>query len=152
MGCAEGARCVHDHVRPWLHDPKPNDAGDGYRALAPCHRDLKHSLSVSAGHAGRVVWHCFAGCTSEQTRDALIRSGVPAICLRRPADDAAVADAVIEGLVFGSLSHAHMRLRLAAYLRGYGDKLPGGTELAALAESCGLSLSEAYKARGYLNR
>lgn len=150
MGCSAGDACVHDHVYPHLRQPRRT--ANGYRALAPCHRDLTHSFTVSRGDSGRVIWHCFARCTSEQSRSALIRAGVPSGCLIRSAEDTASADDVIEGLVFGKLSHAHLRLRLAAHLRGYGDDLPGGAELAMLAESCGVSLREAYKARGKVNR
>lgn len=147
MACDAGRACIHDHVRPWLRAPKPK-ADDGYRALAPCHEDRAHSLSVSIGGSGRVIWHCFAGCDGEQARAALIRAGVPAGCLRRAADDAAGFEDVMNWLVFGADSHAHKVLRLAAYLRGFGYDLPGGAELRALAEDCGVSLREAYKARG----
>ena len=154
MACdaREGIDCLRDHVWPYLDDPKPNAAGDGYRALAPCHHDTERSLSISVGGSGRVIWHCFAGCTSEQTRDALIRRRIHGWCLQRPAGDVAAADAAVEALVFGKLSHAHARLFLAARLRGYGDDLPRGAELATLAEDCGVSLREAYKARGVLHR
>ena len=150
-GCDAGPSCLHDHVRPWLRDPRPGASG-GYRALAPCHDDQEHSLSVSTGGSGRVIWHCFAGCSSERTRAALIKSHVPARCLRRPAGDAADFEAIMSQIVFGKDSHAHKVLRLAAYMRGFGFDLPGGAELRALAEECGVSLREAYKARGGSNR
>ena len=147
MGCDAGAACIHDHVRPWLKASKPK-AGGGYRALAPCHDDRAHSLSVSVGGTGRVIWHCFAGCDSESTRAALIKAGVPARCLRRPADDAADFEDVMNWLVFGKDGQAAKVIKLAAYLRGYGYDLPGGGELRTLAEDCGVSLAEAYRARG----
>jgi hypothetical protein len=152
MGCDAGRACIHDHVWPYLRDPKPGSEPDSYRALAPCHPDQTHGLSVSTGGSGRVIWHCFACRDSEKTRAALIKVGVPARCLRRPADEAAASEDVISGIVFGVDSHAHKVLRLAAYLRGYGHELPGGAELRALAEDCGISLREAYKARGHFNR
>lgn len=156
MGCDAKAACIHDHVKPWLKDPKRSNDGRSYRALAPCHSDRTRSLSVSIGFGGRVVWDCFA-CTKRlgkeaaqtETRNALIRAGVPAECLRRPADDAAKFESVVNDLIFGADSHAHKVLRLAAYLRGYGFDLPGGAELRTLAEDCGVSLREAYKARGF---
>lgn len=155
MGCDSGRGCIHDHVLPWLKSPKLSARGDGYRALAPCHPDTARSLSVGTGTAGRVIWDCFA-CTKrigkeaaqEETRSALIRAGVPASCLRRPADGAAKFEATVGDIVFSPASHAHKVLRLAAYLRGFGRELPGGAELRALAEDCGVSLAEAYKARG----
>jgi hypothetical protein len=149
-GCGAGKSCIHDDVRPWLRDPRPSASG-GYRALAPCHDDTTHSLSVSIGGTGRVIWHCFAGCDSERTRNALIKAGVSPRCLVRPAGDAADFEAIVSQLVFGKDSHAHKVLRLAAYLRGFGLDLPGGADLRALADDCGVSVAEAYKARG-LNR
>jgi hypothetical protein len=155
MGCDAGRACIHDHVRPWLNAPKISDAGDSYRALAPCHADRTHSLSVSIGATGRAVWCCHAcqkrlgkEAAQAETRNALIRSGVPAGCLRRPADDAARFEEVMNWLTFGKDSSPHKVLRLAAYLRGYGYDLPGGEELRSLAEDCGVSLAEAYRARG----
>ena len=151
--CAD-ENCVHDHVRPHLREPKPT-AGGGYRALAPCHEDATHSLSVSVDH-GRVLWHCHAcanriGSEKAQrlTRAAMIRDGVPAQCLPRPADEARDLEAEIRGIVFGTDSHAHARLRIAALLEGH-DGLPRGDELVALAESCGGSRREAFKARAAL--
>jgi hypothetical protein len=148
MGCDAGRACIHDHVFPSLREPRRAAKGDSYRALAPCHEDRAHSLSVSIGGSGRVIWHCFARCDSEVTRSALIHAGVPGACLRRPADDAALFEETVEWLVFGKDSHAHKVLKLAAYIRGYGYELPGGAELRTLAEDCGVSLREAYKARG----
>lgn len=155
MGCDAGRACIHDHVKPFLKVPKLSNGGDSYRALAPCHSDRTHSLSVSIGGSARVIWDCFA-CTKtlgkeaaqEVTRNALIKAGVPAACLRRAADGAAKFEAAVNDFIFGADSHAHKVLRLAAYLRGYGCDLPGGAELRLLAEDCGVSLAEAYKARG----
>ena len=45
-----------------------------------------------------------------------------------------------------SKAYVYGRLRLAALLRGY-DGLPRGDALEGLAESCGVSAREAYKAR-----
>lgn len=146
-GCDAGPDCIHDHVRPRLRDPRPAASG-GYRALAPCHDDHTHSLSVSTGGTGRVIWHCFAGCDSERTRAALIKAGISSRCLVRPAVDAISFEDVVRDLVFGKDSHAHKVLRLAALMRGHGLDLPAGAELRALAGDCGVSLAEAYKARG----
>jgi hypothetical protein len=109
-------------------------------------------MVISAGGSGRVIWHCYAGCSVERVRAALIRDGVPARCLRLPADDSAAALARIEDMLYGDLSHAHLRLRIAAYLSGHGEDLPRGAELADLAARCGVSLREAYKALGGKNR
>jgi len=148
VGCDAGRACIHDHVWPYLRDPKPGSEPDSYRALAPCHPDQTHSLSVSIGGSGRVIWHCFACRDSEKTRAALVKTGVPARCLRRAAGDASDFEAAVSALIFGEGSHPHTVLRIAALLRGYGTDLPAGAELARLAEDCGVSLREAYRARG----
>lgn len=42
-----------------------------YTARCPAHDDSRNSLSVSAGDNGRVLLHCFAGCSYENIRAAL---------------------------------------------------------------------------------
>lgn len=148
MGCPAGAACLHDHIYPRLRDPRRGGDGRSYRALAPCHDDRSHSLSVSVGANGRVLWHCFACRDAELTRAALIRSGVSPRCLPRVTADAADFEASVSALVFGKGSHPHTVLRVAAMLRGFGDDLPAGEQLRQLAEDCGVSLREAYRARG----
>lgn len=39
--------------------------------LCPSHDDTSPSLSVSTGDDGRILVHCFAGCTAEEITDAL---------------------------------------------------------------------------------
>jgi hypothetical protein len=145
MGCDAGRSCIHDHVFPRLKDPKPKGK-DGYRAVAPCHDDDGHSLSISAGAGGRVIWHCFAGCSSDRVRNALILAEVSGRCLVRPAADLAADMDAIRAIIAGADSHAHKVLLIAALLGGYPE-LPPGQALESLAESCGVSGREAYKAR-----
>jgi hypothetical protein len=143
--------CIHDHVRPYLRDPRPTGP-DGYRAIAPCHDDTDRSLTISKGAGGRVTWCCHA-CMARlgkdlmlaRTRRALIDAGVPELCLPRPAAEARDLEAMITGIVFGGGSRAHGWLRIAALLRGYDD-LPKGDELEALAGECGVSMRSAYDA------
>lgn len=47
-----------------LSDVKKN--GDGYVARCPVHDDHHPSLSVKQGDDGRVLLHCFAGCTTDE--------------------------------------------------------------------------------------
>jgi hypothetical protein len=143
--------CLNDHVWPYLREPKPTAGGD-YKALAPCHEDTTHSLSVSAG-VRAVVWCCHACKTRlgkdlmlARTRQALIDARVPERCLPMPADDARDLTEEIRGIVFGGGSRTHGWLRIAALLQGYDD-LPRGTELEALAAECGVSRREAFAAR-----
>lgn len=143
--------CLHDHIRPHLRDPRV--AGpSSYRALAPCHNDTAPSLSVSILD-GRVVWNCFTcrdrlgnEAAQKATRNALIRSGAPAPCLPQPKADAEAQLETIREIGTGKDSHAHKVLRIMALLGGWDD-LPAGDALEALAESCGVSTREAYRAR-----
>lgn len=43
----------------------------GWMARCPSHDDDSPSLSVSTGDDGRILVHCFAGCTAEEITDAL---------------------------------------------------------------------------------
>jgi hypothetical protein len=40
-------------------------SGTGWIARCPAHKDRSPSLSVGEGRGGRVLVHCFAGCTAE---------------------------------------------------------------------------------------
>ena len=40
-------------------------SGDGWSARCPAHEDRHNSLSVREGDDGKVLVHCFAGCTAE---------------------------------------------------------------------------------------
>lgn len=42
-----------------------------WQALCPAHKDSKPSLSISKGDNGKVLFHCFGGCTYEQICSAL---------------------------------------------------------------------------------
>lgn len=46
-------------------------SGAGYRALCPAHDDTSPSLSVTEAEDGRVLLHCFKGCTLRGVLDAL---------------------------------------------------------------------------------
>ncbi len=48
-----------------LRDVKPRGSGHDYTALCPAHNDREPSLSVSRGSDGRVLVHCFAGCSTD---------------------------------------------------------------------------------------
>lgn len=50
--------------------------GSGWQARCPAHEDRSPSLSVSEGRDGRVLLHCFSGCSAESVCAALqIRVG-----------------------------------------------------------------------------
>ena len=151
-GAHDAAECLHDHIRPHLRKAKPSDDGRTLRALAPCHDDREPSLTVSIGDARPVIWRCFAKCTAEETRRALIEHGVDPRCLQRAViDDRRFEDAVLE-LFAEDLSHAAFRVRVRALVESYPPgELPGGSPFAALAARAGVSLAQAYRGRG-LNR
>lgn len=136
--------CLEDHVRPFLREPKLKGP-ESYKALATCHPDREPSLSVSV-RDGRIVWWCFARCSSDATRNSMIMRGVPARCLIRPAADVTADVDLIRAIVSGKDSHAHKVLLIAAVLDGQ-PVLPGGYALESLAEGCGVGAREAYKAR-----
>jgi hypothetical protein len=51
-----------DKVRPY---------GKGYTASCPGHKDRTASLSIAAGDDGRLLLHCFAGCSVHDVIDAI---------------------------------------------------------------------------------
>jgi len=50
---------------------RPKRAGRGYAARCPAHEDRSASLSIAAGDDGRVLLHCFAGCSTDTVLAAL---------------------------------------------------------------------------------
>lgn len=157
-GAGDPKACLNDHIFPALPGAKLNETRTSLRAFAPCHDDRAPSLSVSIG-AGHVIWNCFA-CSEllgretaqAKTRNALItRMGVSPACLPLARSDALAELEAIREIATGKDSHAHKVLQIAALLAGY-DALPRGDALEALAESCGVSMREAYRARSGLTR
>ena len=55
-----------------LLDARPS--GSGYRARCPAHNDQEPSLSIDQKD-GRILLHCFAGCTYEAIKDKLGLNG-----------------------------------------------------------------------------
>ena len=51
-----------DHFLSGLNKVKRN--GERYMALCPSHEDKSASLSISEGHDGRILIHCFGGCAA----------------------------------------------------------------------------------------
>ena len=54
---------------------KYRKSGDGWMACCPAHADKNPSLSISEKH-GRLLWHCFAGCSQEDVQQELISRGL----------------------------------------------------------------------------
>ncbi len=53
-----------DNVLPKLRQLRPN-GDNSWLACCPAHDDRHPTLSVSVGDDGRVLLHCFAGCSSD---------------------------------------------------------------------------------------
>lgn len=153
MGCdaRDSAACIHDHVRPWLTDPRPSDGG--YTALAPCHDDTARSLSVSLGKYQAVIWCCHAcqdrlgvDLAQVRTRSALIRAGVPARCLAVPR---ILADSMMDrvrDILHSKDKHVDKVFQLAVLME-CGGEMPSGSELDRVAEWADVSRRAAYRSR-----
>jgi len=50
---------------------KVRKSGSGWTAKCPAHEDRNASLSVTITESGRLLAHCFAGCTFDDIREAL---------------------------------------------------------------------------------
>jgi hypothetical protein len=53
------------------HGHEPRTAGAGWTCTCPAHEDSSPSLSVGIGDDGRVLVHCFAGCSVQSVCQAL---------------------------------------------------------------------------------
>jgi hypothetical protein len=53
------------------HLDKVKKSGKGYQARCPAHDDNGPSLSLREGDDGRVILHCFAGCSAQSVVTAL---------------------------------------------------------------------------------
>lgn len=51
-------------------------AGGGWLARCPVHDDREPSLSLRDGGGGRLLWHCYGGCSQERVAEALRAAGV----------------------------------------------------------------------------
>ena len=51
-------------------------SGNSWTAKCPAHDDHNHSLSVSVGADGKILFHCHKGCAQQAVQDALKRLGV----------------------------------------------------------------------------
>lgn len=50
---------------------KVKKSGSGYVSLCPAHNDREASLSITEGKDGRILFHCFAGCTCDEICEAI---------------------------------------------------------------------------------
>lgn len=50
---------------------RPRRSGRGYLCRCPAHEDRSASLSIAEGEDGRVLLHCFAGCSTQDVLAAI---------------------------------------------------------------------------------
>jgi hypothetical protein len=143
MACDDALFCIGDHIRPWVANWTPHRGRPGSaRGTCPVreHRD-KQTLSVSV-KGGRIVYNCFAGCSTAEVRAGLIRADVPAECLPLSADDKLRMDLarVLEAEPRGA-----RRDLLIGVLVFNDGVLPTGAQLVRLGKRIGLSKSAIYR-------
>ena len=63
-------------------------SGKGWAARCPAHDDNNPSLSISDGGVGRLLWHCHAGCSQTDVKNALIARGLISAPSNREPDSA----------------------------------------------------------------
>jgi hypothetical protein len=72
---AANAEAIAVALGGW-HGKRPAKGNRGWMCKCPAHDDNGPSLSITNGNDGRLLLHCFAGCTYAEVRDALIRRGL----------------------------------------------------------------------------
>lgn len=55
---------TYQHLKLTLKNVKESSGGTSFTALCPVHDDQNNSLSVSIGDSGRLLVHCFVGCST----------------------------------------------------------------------------------------
>lgn len=50
--------------------------GSNTKVCCPAHHDVNPSLSIGEDATGRVLWHCFAGCSQDDVLDAIRAKGL----------------------------------------------------------------------------
>jgi CHC2 zinc finger len=58
-----------------------NKGGGHYKALCPAHADRSPSLSICEGDDGRVLLHCFSGCSVEAIASSVNLTMVELFCV-----------------------------------------------------------------------
>ena len=95
------ARTTHQPFRPVTNDPLSDllarldsvrSSGRGWTAKCPAHQDRTASLSITAGDDGRVLLHCFAGCSAADVVAAAVSQEIANLFLKRPTADMSFAE------------------------------------------------------------
>jgi hypothetical protein len=83
--CRDGSAqqlCYQVHVASELGSATGKRGSYTYRCPVAAHPDYRKSVSVNPGTSGMwMVWHCFAGCSDADVRDALSKLGIDEACL-----------------------------------------------------------------------
>src|SRR4029077_5210347 len=69
-GITRGCTMTAAEILPRLESVRARGHGR-WHARCPAHTDKSPSLSIREGDDGRLLVHCFAGCTIEKITDAL---------------------------------------------------------------------------------
>jgi hypothetical protein len=149
MSCDVPVRqCLAWHFKDHLVNANLTKDGESIRARCPA-CDGHDSLIISKGTEGaRLAVFCHGtGCDRKTLRDALIKAGVPQMCVPR-LDRTKVdpLDAILAAVVHGGADRAAKVLRVAAIASGH-RAWPEGKELEALAEAVDVSRTTAYRAK-----
>ena len=54
-----------DELLPYFKNVRSSGNGRQYTACCPAHDDRQASLSIGVGSDGKIMLHCFAGCSPE---------------------------------------------------------------------------------------
>lgn len=114
--------CIVAHVVPRLDGRRSADGQ--WAARCPVHADDHRSLSISIGTRGqRIVWKCWAKCSPEAVRDAMLRKGINSGCIpmrrRKPSEPPPDPDAfaeIEEIIMTDAANPQRMRLRIGMVL------------------------------------
>lgn len=104
-------------------------SGNGHTARCPAHEDRVQSLSVTVGTDGKILCHCFAGCTTETIVKSIGLTMADLFPESRPTHQARRRpDLYPSRNVDGTLEAEHYLLRLPDGTKRGWWKLPGATQ------------------------
>lgn len=122
LGAAQGYPAVNEPPVSLILSKLPNARrnGFGWIALCPAHEDGNPSLSVSEGEDGRVLLHCYAGCSADEVCGAL---GIR-VSLLFPRDDTRAGTSPLRHAARQRGLRGVLQIRLGANEPSRGDMKP----------------------------
>ena len=70
------------YIAKSLGGEKARQSGDNWITCCPCHEDHNPSLQLTEKD-GKILWHCFAGCSQDAVKDALTQKGLLSAPIRQ---------------------------------------------------------------------